>query len=96
MTNSRAPERIWLDTTPDGIDPMWYGEKDPRPLGDQPPWPEIEYTRTDLYDAVVAERDELAAEVERMKALSTPAVEVCPICDIAGCRHIRERKGTAQ
>lgn len=20
------------------------------------------------------------------------AVEICPICDIAGCRHIRERK----
>lgn len=24
------------------------------------------------------------------------AVEVCPICDIAGCRHIRERATSAE
>lgn len=54
---SEAPERVWLD---------WPGANRGEPVYDEPPENEnqagqIGYIRADLYDAVVAERDEAQA-----------------------------------
>src|SRR5690606_38361780 len=52
----------------------------------------IEYARA----AVLADRQQRGGGVnDQTKRLHSGAVEVCPECDIAGCRHIRARAALA-
>jgi len=65
MTNdASAPERIWLD------EHMTFSVPGEPYLTGSP-----EYTRTDIHDAVTAERDELRARVELMDATIRASVE---------------------
>ncbi len=57
MVDMKAPERIWLLYTDDGLSSPWFV----KPVGAS-----VEYTHTALHDTTTKLRDELAAEVERL------------------------------
>ena len=90
-----APERIWAaggweDDPNRWTSGLWDLEEDGG--GD------VQYVRADLHTALLADRDRLAAEVERLQqqrdrtlvdmARRSPYARwVCPDCGVSGCRH---------
>ena len=61
MADVKAPERIWAAAAKHG-----YGEW--QDVTDGLPRP-VEYVRADLYDALAKERDELQAEVDKLREM---------------------------
>lgn len=63
MTDAKAPERIWA--TGDTRNGSWTHEQVPEKWGAAV----TEFVRADLYDAAIKQRDELRAEVERLRGV---------------------------